>query len=394
MRHLRKTILWVIGLIFLAPIITTPAPTSAQGGWYAEYFNNPSLAGTPVHTAYVADPTYNWGYASPHPAVPPDNFSVRWTVTTYLTGGTYRMQVYADDGVRVFIDGVAYINRWTPATGRYDEASVTLAEGNHTFVVEYYEAYEVGQLSWSFIQTGSTPPPSSGPVAVVTANTLNLRDQPNPYTGAVISRLSKGQAFPIIARLADSSWIQLNANNTLGWVNASYVHANNLAGVPVVEFSGPMATVNTNLLNVREIPNPFTGRILTQISIGQAYSLIGRNADTSWLQLNVNGIIGWVNARYVNAPAAHQVPVTHGGTNPSVPAPSITASVTAYFLHVRSGPGAWYESQTIISRGQTFQVVGQNAAGTWLQLNVNGRLGWVNRSWVSLSNINTIPITG
>jgi uncharacterized protein YraI len=394
MRHLRNTLLWVIGLVFIAPMIAPSAPVSAQAGWYAEYFNNPSLSGAPVHTAYVADPSVNWGYGSPSAAVPPDNFSVRWTVTTYLNGGNYQIQVYADDGVRVLIDGIAYINRWTPATGRYDEATIALPAGNHTFVVEYYEAYEVAQLSWSFTQTGSSPSPSTGPVAVVTANALNLRDQPNPYSGNVIGRIAKGQTYPIIARTADSSWLQLNVNSTLGWVNASYVHANDLGGVPVVNTTSPLATVNTGLLNVRETPNPFNGRVIAQIRNGQAYNVVGRNADTSWLQLSVNGMTGWVNARYVNAPGAAQVPVTHSGTNPSVPAPTINASVTAYYLHVRSGPGAWFESQTVISRGQSFQVVGQNAAGTWLQLNVNGRLGWVNRSWVSLSNVGNIPITG
>ncbi|MBC6938368.1 MAG: SH3 domain-containing protein, partial [Chloroflexi bacterium] len=70
------------------------------------------------------------------------------------------------------------------------------------------------------------------------------------------------------------------------------------------------ATVITGQLNVRAAPNPLTGAILTRINLGETYPVVGRNAASTWLQLNVNGLIGWVNARYVAASNLANVPIT------------------------------------------------------------------------------------
>jgi uncharacterized protein YgiM (DUF1202 family) len=103
-------------------------------------------------------------------------------------------------------------------------------------------------------------------------------------------------------------------------------------------------------------------------------------------------VIGWVNSRYVNAPNAALAPVTNPGGQPLPP--QATATVTAYFLNVRSTPNPTSAILAIISRGQTFPLVGRNAAGTWVQLNVGGTIGWVNRGWVAVSTLWNLPITG
>src|SRR5262249_55086237 len=138
--------------------------------------------------------------------------------------------------------------------------------------------------------------------------------------------------------------------------------------VPPAQY-GSTATVAANYLNVRNIPNPYTGVILTRISHGPTYAVVGRNLDSSWLQLNVNGLIGWANAVNVQ-----NVPVTDNSTQPA----GASAIVTAFNLNVRNIPNPY--PGTIIARitqGQTFRVLGRNLDGSWLQLNVNGIIGWV-----------------
>jgi uncharacterized protein YraI len=110
--------------------------------------------------------------------------------------------------------------------------------------------------------------------------------------------------------------LQLNVNGVIGWVNSFYVTTVNLQNVPIITANTQpppvtaTATVTANFLNVRSIPDPVNGAILTRISRGQTYSVVGRNAATSWIQLNVNGLIGWVNASYVTAFNLQAVPVT------------------------------------------------------------------------------------
>ena len=109
-------------------------------GWRGEYFKNRDLAGSPIIVRSDAAVDFDWGVVSPDSAVPADNFSVRWTRSLGFTGGTYRFLASCDDGVRVFVDGIAVIDQWhdqkQPNTRSGDLA---LSDGQHSIVVEYYE---------------------------------------------------------------------------------------------------------------------------------------------------------------------------------------------------------------------------------------------------------------
>ena len=85
-----------------------------------------------------------WGCGGPSGVgVGTDNFSVRWSQTfTGLAAGPYTLTTTSDDGIRVSVDGVTtpyVINDWTDHGATTDTATVQLAAGTHTVVVEYYE---------------------------------------------------------------------------------------------------------------------------------------------------------------------------------------------------------------------------------------------------------------
>jgi TolB protein len=66
----------------------------------------------------------------------------------------------------------------------------------------------------------------------------------------------------------------------------------------------------------------------------------------------------------------------------------LVATVTAYGLNVRTGPGVAYPIIGGLSRGDTVEVLGKNAAGTWLQIvhpaDSDGR-GWISAAYVELT---------
>jgi hypothetical protein len=113
---------------------------SGGAGWRGEYYSNRELKGSPVLVRYDAAVDFDWKAGSPDPAVPADNFSVRWTRTLGFSAGTYRFNTSSDDGVRIYVDGRSIVDAWgdgkLPNTRSGDLA---LGEGQHTVVVEYYE---------------------------------------------------------------------------------------------------------------------------------------------------------------------------------------------------------------------------------------------------------------
>jgi glucose/arabinose dehydrogenase len=105
----------------------------------AEYFDNIDLTGTPALARVDDGIDFDWGGGSPDPAVPPNNFSARWTRTLSYDAGTYRFSVTGDDGIRVLVDGVVVVDGWHYQPPTTYSADVALTAGPHTVTVEYFE---------------------------------------------------------------------------------------------------------------------------------------------------------------------------------------------------------------------------------------------------------------
>ncbi len=121
------------------PVAPSVTPTPVITEWRGEYFNNPTLSGTPVLVRNDGDVKFNWGRGAPDARVPVDNFSARWTRTLGFEGKLYRFSLQADDGVRLWIDDVLVIDEWHPATPLVYSRDVSLSAGLHNVRIEYYE---------------------------------------------------------------------------------------------------------------------------------------------------------------------------------------------------------------------------------------------------------------
>ena len=131
--------------------------TPSSGVWHGEYFNNISLSGAPSLVRDDPDINFQWGTGSPGAAIPPDNFSVRWTTKRQSPGGYYVLSITSDDGARVWVDGVLLINAWYDRAPTTSSAARSLGAGEHDIRVEYYE--HTGNASVVLnIETGVSPP--------------------------------------------------------------------------------------------------------------------------------------------------------------------------------------------------------------------------------------------
>ncbi|GAB4410505.1 MAG: hypothetical protein Kow00123_24130 [Anaerolineales bacterium] len=125
------------------PPTATPVPTpqlpTTFAGWKGEYYDNPTLSGEPTLVRDDATIDFRWTTGSPDPAIPADDFSVRWTRTLSLAAGTYHFRVRSDDGCRLWVDGKLLVDEWHDSAETLYSASVFLDQGPHSVVLEYYE---------------------------------------------------------------------------------------------------------------------------------------------------------------------------------------------------------------------------------------------------------------
>jgi uncharacterized protein YraI len=289
---------------------------SAQTGvvWNAQFYDNPFLSDPPVLEKTVDKIEYEWFFGSPDPLVPVDNFSIRFGTDTFFNAGTYRFSVQADDLVRLSIDERSIIDTFGGGqTGQVLTADVTLA-GVHHLQVDYREVEGLAlvKVSWQNVLDIGKPTPGA-PAATVLANTLNVRDFPATVGTNVLTKINRGQVYGVVARLADSSWWQINVNGVNGWVFGQLVSVANGAAVPIVSPSAPTVTVTqpvasptgftaTTLTNLRLRADPRVSgnNTLTTIPRGTQVAIVGRNATASWLQVNFDGQVGWVSAAFTS----------------------------------------------------------------------------------------------
>lgn len=148
--------------IVVAPAVPpsrTPTPTSTYHGWKGEYYHSRDLSLDPFLVRDDPRIDFDWRLGSPASGMPADNFAVRWTRTVRLERATYLFRAASDDGVQVWVDGQRVISDWTEHSLRESTAEVSVARGDHTVRVEYFEAggSAAVRVSWEQVTNPTFP---------------------------------------------------------------------------------------------------------------------------------------------------------------------------------------------------------------------------------------------
>jgi uncharacterized protein YraI len=275
----------------------------------------------------------NWNLNPPAPGFPRTTFSTRWTRRVYFPGRPYVFYITADDGVRLYIDSTLILDAWRVQAATQYRQVVDLTEGFHVLRVEYFQQYEGALINVTWDPPngqvpplppfgGQNPPPSTGVTGQVTiARYLNVRTGPGVIFG-ILRVISRGDSFNIVARNADNSWVRISSPIASGWVSTYYISIfGNLNTLPIERpqfFGQPGNVASTGVrgqllsgLRVRTGPSGVYPQI-DELDWGTVIDIVGRTADSSWLQIRYAGTVGWIYGPYVRlvAGSLFNVPIT------------------------------------------------------------------------------------
>ncbi|WP_375443746.1 PA14 domain-containing protein [uncultured Fibrella sp.] len=233
----------------------TPVSTGTGTGLLGEYFNNKTLTTPGVLSRTDATIDFDWGNGSPGAGVNADNFSVRWTgqVEAPVTGN-YVFTTIADDGVRLWVNGVQAINDWNDhAPNTTNSASIALVAGQkYSIRIEYYENVvgAVARLRWTYPGQAQQTVPQNRLYPATINGRLAVAEEPT---------LQQSVVFPVPAR--DELTIRYVGTQP-GTASVQLISA---AGIPVLQAEHMvMAGVNLLKLPVREFTRGFYILKLTQ----------------------------------------------------------------------------------------------------------------------------------
>ncbi len=358
----------------------------------------------------------------------------------------------------------------------------------------------VAPNGWTFPAASAQESLGEGKMAVVGLDGAALTDAPG---GRIIRQLAPGDILTALGRTRDGAYLQVETERkTRGWVATRSVVIFGVETLPIVEQATPTPTATptsppptptpgrtltqtpmqqpassptptaTSAAAATATPSASATRSLTPINaplavesgalgvvIGtgarlasapegetlielpgaEAVTAIGRNADASWLMVQLlNGRQGWVKAADVVIFGVEDLPVVaaqgevaqddtvaEAMTTPAeeaeatptataqaaatpTPAPIAAeaqleavmtgvANVTGARLNIRSGPGAAYRIIGKAVGGETLSLAARNDAGDWLLIvraDLPDGAGWVAASLVRVEkDLTTLPVS-
>jgi hypothetical protein len=143
--------------------VTVSGSPGSGTGLTAQYYDNPDFTAFRITRTEGVD--FDWGAGSPDASVGPDGFSARWTGQVQAAfSETYTFHTVSDDGVRLWVNGVALIDNWTDHAPTENAGSIALVAGQRYDIrMEYYEngGGAVARLQWSSPSTPRQAVPTS-----------------------------------------------------------------------------------------------------------------------------------------------------------------------------------------------------------------------------------------
>ncbi|CCO07958.1 SH3 domain-containing protein [Desulforamulus hydrothermalis] len=291
------------------------------------------------------------------------------------------------------------------ATVKADKLNLRSGPGTHTALLgqvnkgdklpvltksgDWYQVQVGGKAAWvagwlvtvedtGTVSRGTASTAVQGKVAVVTADTLNIRSGPGTNY-SIAGQAKKGEQLSVLAQNGD--WVKVQGAGTTGWVANWLVKVQNAtaaaASKPATTSanSGKVAVATGDILNIRS--GPGTGySIVAKVKKGDLMSVLGQNGD--WVKVQLGGTVGWVANWLVTVQTTQNTP-TGSTAAPAQTTPATgtqLAVVNGDNINLRSGPGTQHSVAGQVSRGVRLPVVSRS--GDWVQVRrEDGTTAWV-----------------
>lgn len=193
--------------------------------------------------------------------------------------------------------------------------------------------------------------------------------------GEKIAVLDVGALLNATGRSADGAWVYVNTTEgVVGWVAVAQIVAFGTEKLPIVTVTAPLPATVAETAQ----PTKTASAVVTETATSSTTAEVA-------------------TAAVVTATNSTSPTVTESDAEANVADASVTGTVTAAGLNIRSGPGMRYGIVDKASRNETLTILARDEAANWVQIalpeNEDG-FGWVAASYVRLSgDIAALPVS-
>ncbi|RHW37276.1 N-acetylmuramoyl-L-alanine amidase [Neobacillus notoginsengisoli] len=223
--------------------------------------------------------------------------------------------------------------------------------------------------------------PTVGSYYTITAASLDAR-KGAASSYAIVAKVTKGQKYKVIGQFLHKNgegWIRIQINSKLsGWIPvlkaAEVKPPANIPGLPTI---GSSYTIPVASLDARKGAST-SYAIVAKVTKGKSFKVISQHMSPTgdgWVRIQISATLaGWIPI----PKAAEEKPPAN---IPGLPTLGSSYSIAATTLNVRKGASTNYAIVTKVTKGQSFNVIGQYMSPTgdgWVRIQVSSSLaGWI-----------------
>lgn len=383
---IRRILVILFIILILGLSVGSVAAQNSYSLWFGKYWDNPDQEGDPVATESTGVINFDWGSGPPKSGMPADHWSARWTTYVDFSPGTYRITSLNDDGVMVFLGYKHIISDWNKHPPRTNQVVVSLVGGTYSMAVDFFEDVGGAKMKLSWDRTGP-PVPGAADVTIV-SSTSTPPPAPPPsqtsWSAAYWNNTNLSGAASLTRNESAINYDWGTGSPAPGTIAADYFSARWTRSIYFESGTYRFTTQSDDGIRVNVGANRIIDNWTThavQTNTAEVYLSAG----------NYTVVVEYFENTHV-AVAKFWWEKIGGGTGGPT---GVTATTTAYWLNMRSGPGVGYTILTVLPKGTVVPVIGRNTSSTWLQVVHQGQTGWISKAYTTVSgNITSVPITG
>lgn len=264
-------------------IVTPPVYTESQSGnnsWIGHVYDgtNQNTAFTQNFTNYIGGYTealsfdqnfggdqndFRLGVGTCNPSINTETFSIRYRMKSSLTG-LYALNIGADDGSRLSIDGQLVYNDWNDHAYRNSNVLLNLT-GNNNLVLDYYE-----NVGGNRISTGAPQLLIKNVLSTNINQTINPQN-PLPISGDIFQSLPTGIS-------QDGSGYQWVYSTSNGGATTSILGATQATFIPNTNAAPFNSSGTYYIYRIARLNGTSTGQNYTAISKSNAATVVVKDA--------------------------------------------------------------------------------------------------------------------
>lgn len=203
----------------------------------------------------------------------------------------------------------------------------------------------------------------------VNASVINLREGPG-LSYPILKELKQNEQMKKVQQNGD--WIQVEVDGKTGWV-ALWLTKTIQSKETTKTSSKAIVISQVDYLNVR-LDATVSSSVLTQLSVGQEATYLKETDE--WIQIEVNGKIGWVSKKYVSLTKASAESNSTKKKSSQTASEANVFTVNVAAVNIRKKPNLNAKKLGTIKNGEQYDVLSHS--GNWVQIQYKkGKKGWV-----------------